>query len=105
MQTFSTFSLVLVCLWLIVTPRYHTGIAITAGLGLLACGILASLDEAAFGDRAVRLQWWGLFAVLWGLAWRLALRPWWLALSMRWAKVHAFARFWGLERRNARRSE
>lgn len=108
MQTISIVSLVLlalVCLWLIVTPRYHTGVAITAGLGSLVCGVLASLDESAFGDRAARLQLAGVFAIAWGLMWRMVLRPLWLSLSMRWSKVHAFGRLWGVERRHQRRSE
>lgn len=105
MQNFSTIVLVLVCVWLIVTPRYHTGVVITAGLGSLACGLLAGLDDSVFGDRASHLQLGGLLLIVWGLAWRLALRPGWLSLSMRWGKAHAFGRLWGIERREQRRSE
>lgn len=105
MQNFPLIALALVCLWLIVEPRVHTGILISAGLGALAIGLLALVDDSASSTRAIDLTFWGLTSVVMGLAWRYAVRPLWLRLAMRGRCAHACAKFFGFERRGERRSE
>ena len=93
-----------VCIWLIRTPRVHTGVFGTAGLVLVACGCLAALDEGASADRAFTIRSWGLAAIGWGAVWRFLIRPKWLE----WADNHDWfyhcARWAGIEKRAARRS-
>ena len=103
MQFAALILVVCACLWAVTSPNIHTGIVVTIGLVLLACGCLAELDGWAFDDRAEEFQLWGAGFVLWGIFWRIALRPYWLRVSMRWHPAHAFARLWGVERREERR--
>lgn len=103
LQTACLLAVIVACLWAVTSPHIHTGIFITTGLVLMACGCIAELDWATWSERAERVRLIGAGLMLWGIFWRVALRPLWLALSMRWNKAHVFARLWGVERRVERR--
>lgn len=92
------------CVWAITDRHIPTGIAITFGLMLVACGCLAALDDSVYMLRAFTLRTWGLVLVGWGFFWRLTGRQWWLTLSMRWHFMHSLARVFGAERRSHRRN-
>lgn len=87
------------CMWLIVSPRVHTGIVITSGLMLTVCGTLAALDESAFWGRGYELRSDGIALTLWGVIWQNIVLPQWRRHLMTWGLAYAIARHIGVERR------
>lgn len=91
------------CIWLITTPRVHTGILITAGLVLIACGNLGMMDQFSFTVRAYELRTEGMALIAWGLFWRLAALPWWRKNLADQGFARALARHVGVDRRQVDR--
>lgn len=92
------------CLWAVVDPRIPSGILTTVGLLAVMIGCLAALDDSAYILRAFSVRTWGLVLVGWGQFWRVAGRSIWLQCANRWRTVHSVAKFFGVDRRQRRRS-
>lgn len=95
---------ILGCIWLITSHRVQTGVVITVGLVLVACGCLGMLDEFSFTQRAYALRTDGLALIFWGLMWRQVILPWWRRRLPRWGIGHMIARHAGVERRQGWRN-
>lgn len=104
MDQFALVLVVMLCVWAITDRHVPTGVFITTGLALIACGCLAAMDDFAYLGRAFTLRTWGLALVGWGCFWRLTARQWWLTLSMRWHFMHMLCKLFGVERRHHRRT-
>lgn len=70
-----TFTIACLCMWAIVSPRVHTGILPTIGLGAIFVAALWSLDDWAPAPTIVDVMLGGMGLIFWGVVWRVYRRP------------------------------
>ncbi len=93
------------CVWLICDTQVKTGLFITFGLLLVACGFLAALDPQVILQRALSIGSWGVLLIGWGIFWHVRGRRIALDLASSWAWAHSTFHVLGIDRRESRRKE
>jgi len=71
----ATIAVALVCLWAIVSPKVHTGILPTIGLGAIFIAALWSLDDWAPAPTVVDVMLGGIGLIGVGVLWRAYRKP------------------------------
>lgn len=70
-----TFTVAFLCMWAIVSPKVHTGILPTIGLGAIFVASLWSLDDWAPAPSVVDVMLGGMALIFMGVVWRVYRRP------------------------------
>ncbi|MEY5097290.1 MAG: hypothetical protein RJA36_9 [Pseudomonadota bacterium] len=71
----ATIAVAMVCLWAIVSPKVHTGILPTTGLGAIFIAALWSLDDWAPAPTVVDVMLGGIGLIGLGVVWRVYRKP------------------------------
>jgi hypothetical protein len=70
-----TVAVAFLCLWAIVSPKVHTGILPTIGLGAIFVAALWSLDDWAPAPTVVDVMLGGVGLIALGVLWRVYRKP------------------------------
>ena len=75
LHDYVTVAVIALCLWAIVSPKVHTGIFPTAGLGTICVAAFWSLDDWAPAPTVVDVMLGGIGLIGVGVLWRAYRKP------------------------------